>query len=94
MEEESKGLSKLVEKQLQEYNKEILTSSAVLMDDFWSCLFCLFGCEAGAWVACGACCAASCVCCGCICCACTVWLEIFPVHVACMMICEAWGRCP
>ena len=32
MEEEAKGLSKLVEKQLQEYNKKILRSSAILMD--------------------------------------------------------------
>ena len=32
MEEEAKGLSKLVEKQLQEYDREILNSSAILMD--------------------------------------------------------------
>jgi len=31
-------LSKLVEKQLQEYNKEIIKSSAILMDyGFWEC---------------------------------------------------------
>lgn len=42
MEEEAKGLSKLVEKQLQEYNKEILDSSAILMDaDICNCVFCL-----------------------------------------------------
>ncbi len=32
MEKEAKGLSKLVEKQLQEYNGEILQSSAILME--------------------------------------------------------------
>ena len=33
MEEEAKYLSKLVEKQLQEYDREILKSSAILIDD-------------------------------------------------------------
>jgi len=33
MKEEAKYLSKLVEKQLQEYDKEIINSSAILMDD-------------------------------------------------------------
>lgn len=46
MEEESKGLSKLVEKQLQEYNKEILQSSAILMDD------CTLECFAGVFIEC------------------------------------------
>ncbi|MCL6578180.1 MAG: hypothetical protein K6T73_02200 [Candidatus Bathyarchaeota archaeon] len=43
MQEEAKHLAKLVEKQLQEYNKEILESSAVLADagDVWNCVFCL-----------------------------------------------------
>lgn len=41
MEEEAKGLSKLVEKQLQEYNIEILRSSAILMDaSAWDCFWC------------------------------------------------------
>jgi len=39
MEGEAKGLSKLVEKQLQEYNRIILKSSAFLSDqDVWACL--------------------------------------------------------
>jgi len=46
MEKEAKGLSKLVEKQLSEYNLEIVNISAVLMDDFWSCLACQIGCYA------------------------------------------------
>lgn len=89
MKEEAKYLSKLVEKQLAEYNMETLYNSAVLIDDFWSCLFCSIGCEAGAWAACAACCVATYVCCVCI-----EWLEIFPIYVACHMICEAWGYCP
>lgn len=45
MEEESKGLSKLVEKQLQEYNRIILKSSAVLLDqDVWACLSAIITC--------------------------------------------------
>lgn len=41
MEEEAKGLSKLVEKQLQEYDMEILRSSVILMDaSVWDCFSC------------------------------------------------------
>lgn len=46
MEEEAKHLSKLVKKQLQEYDREILESSAILMDA------CTFDCWASAFVAC------------------------------------------
>jgi len=42
MEEEAKGLSKLVEKQLPKYNKEILQSFAILMDQIECALPCLF----------------------------------------------------
>jgi len=43
MEEEAKGLSKLVEKQLQEYNKKILRSSCYPDDagSIWNCVNCL-----------------------------------------------------
>ncbi|MEO3993274.1 MAG: hypothetical protein QN229_03055 [Desulfurococcaceae archaeon TW002] len=44
MEKEAKYLSRLVGKQLQEYDREILKSSAVLMDDFWCNLFCHIAC--------------------------------------------------
>jgi len=43
MEKESKHLAKLVEKQLQEYNREILNNSAILMDDW--CSACLYWCD-------------------------------------------------
>ena len=45
MEEEAKHLSKLVKKQLQEYNRIILKSSAVLSDqDVWACLSAIITC--------------------------------------------------
>jgi len=41
MQEEAKHLAKLVEKQLQEYNKESLQSIAILMDaSIWDCFSC------------------------------------------------------
>lgn len=44
MKDEAKYLSKLVEKQLQEYDKEILHSSAILSDaSSWNCLNCAVG---------------------------------------------------
>ncbi len=45
MQKEAKYLSKLVEEQLQEYDKEILESSAILMDwDYWVCVAgCIIG---------------------------------------------------
>ncbi|MGQ9691670.1 MAG: hypothetical protein ACUVQY_10530 [Thermoproteota archaeon] len=55
IEKEAKGLSKLVKKQLQEYDKEILRSSAILMNyGFWECLFASIVCGAaiGAVIGC------------------------------------------
>lgn len=43
IEEEAKGLSKLVNKQLQEYNREILQSSALILDD-WCTVACSTAC--------------------------------------------------
>jgi hypothetical protein len=38
MEEKAKGLSKLVGKQLQDYDKKILNTAAILTDDYWECV--------------------------------------------------------
>jgi len=56
MKEEAKGLSKLVEKQLQEYDLEILENSAILTDPYLTYIPCITGCL-GAVAACYACCA-------------------------------------
>ena len=54
MEKESKNLAKLVEKQLQQYNREILKSSAIIMDyGFWECLFASIVCGAAIGVVIG-----------------------------------------
>lgn len=55
--EEAKGLSQLVRKQLPEYNKEILNSSAILMDPEPLCTICQeFACPllavGGCWLVC------------------------------------------
>ncbi|MEM3832830.1 MAG: rhodanese-like domain-containing protein [Thermoprotei archaeon] len=55
MEKEAKYLSRLVGKQLQEYDREILKSSAVLMDDFWCDLYCQIACYAAYAVIVAAC---------------------------------------
>jgi hypothetical protein len=89
MEKEAKYLSKLVEKQLKEYDGEILKGSLVLIDPWWTCIPCIFSwtalCMAGAWSLCFACCAAFIPCCLCM-----EWLVIFPLGDACMMIAEQW----
>ena len=55
MEEEAKGLSKLVNKQLQEYNREILQSSALILDDL-----CTDACGIACGIIGGAVCVAGC----------------------------------
>ena len=47
MAREAKYLSKLVEKQLPEYDREILESSALLMDSYELCLTCKLVCQLG-----------------------------------------------
>lgn len=97
MEKEAKYLSKLVQKQLREYDREILENSIAMIDPWWTCLPCVFGwtstCILGAWALCLKCCAVFPPCC-----ACMVWLTIFPLLDACMMIAEQWciylGLCP
>ena len=92
MEEEAKYLSKLLEKQLQEYNKEILNSSAILMDDFWSCLACNVGCAAAIGGGCLA------VCFFTIGLACMICIdlvgEVELLHLGCEVACEYLGWCP
>jgi len=46
MKEEAKRLSKLVKRQLPEYDKPINTCKAILRDDWFSCLMCNLVCEA------------------------------------------------
>ena len=89
MEGEAKYLSKLVEKQLQEYDMEILQSSAVLIDPWWTCIPCIAACLVGVVAACAACCATTGVCC-----VCWDWLLMFPVDVVCAFMCETLGACP
>ena len=55
MEEEAKGLSKLVNKQLQEYNREILQSSALILD-----VSCTDACSIACGIIGGAVCVAGC----------------------------------
>jgi hypothetical protein len=52
MENEARYLSKLVKIELPEYNKVILKSSAILMDDFWSCLACDIAIQALCYLGC------------------------------------------
>ncbi|MEM2567989.1 MAG: rhodanese-like domain-containing protein, partial [Candidatus Bathyarchaeia archaeon] len=70
MQEEAKYLSKLVEKQLQQYNKGILDSSAILMDDWLTCAVCtgvvgticwLLASGVAEWAACHVVCTIVCV---------------------------------
>ncbi len=89
MGEEAKYLSKLVEKQFQEYDMEILQSSAVLIDPWWTCIPCIAACLVGVVAACAACCATTGVCC-----VCWDWLLMFPVDIVCGLICETLGACP
>ncbi len=80
MQEEAKYLSKLVEKQLQEYNKEILRNSAILMDvgSIWNCVNCLV------WIAINAALDPTCtVCAACV----TGIIWVWWLVVACIATC-------
>jgi len=70
VEKEAEGLSKLVKKQLQEYDREILQSFAILMDDWLTCAVCtgvvaticwLLGSGVAEWAACHVVCTIVCV---------------------------------
>ena len=72
---EAKYLSWLVKRQLGEYDREILESSAILMDaSWWECLLCWLGCLDGVVVACSACCV------------CVDWIVTYPIDMVCSMI--------
>ena len=84
MAKETKNLSQIVKNQLQEYDRTILESSAILRDgDFWRCLFCLLGCVASAITTCIACCAFSYICCPCI-----DWISHYPIELVCHQMCD------
>lgn len=105
MEEEAKHLAKLVEKQLQQYNKEILKSSAILMDD--ACSDCLawcepwvgiIGCGVWEWLICSLACAGVTgpflvlcpVACGFI----IAFVCFYGVAPYCWYVCTTIGACP
>ena len=56
MEGEAKNLSKLVEKQLPEYDRKILESSAILMDAWEFCSTCRFACQVAIFSGCAVAC--------------------------------------
>ena len=86
---ETKGLSRLVKSQLQQYDNEIINNSAILMDaSWWECLGCMILCLGGAVAACTFCCVATYVCCVCF-----DWILMYPIDIACTLMCQAWGKC-
>ncbi len=82
----------LTQRQLKEYDKEILDSSATLMDDFWSCLACTAGCYAALGGGCFAVCFFSA---GLACWVCSFLLE-YPelLLLGCDAFCNSMGWCP
>ncbi len=89
MSKEIKDLSEIVKNQLQEYDRTILESSAILMDaDPWWCSLCIITCMGSAIVICTACCAFSGICCGCF-----GWILTYPLDLVCQMMCEFIGQC-
>jgi len=89
MAKETKNFSRLVKRQLQEYDLEILENSAILTDPWWTCIPCMAACLVGAVAACYVCCATTYVCCICI-----AWLGMYPIDMVCTLICETGGACP
>lgn len=93
MEEEAKGLSKLVEKKLSEFDRKVLNSAAVLMDDFWCDLFCHIACYAAFAGAVAACLAGGLVTYGAVWVACSLLLTYgwdywsYVCDVACYLAC-------
>jgi hypothetical protein len=91
MEKEAKYLSKLVEKQLQEYNGEILNGSAVLMDPEPLCTLCQLACPLAAIGACWLVCWLfwpMCVYCA------TLMFYLTELGLGCMAACALLGACP
>lgn len=92
MEKETRNLAKLVEKRLSEYNREIFNISAVLMDDFWSCLACNIGCAAAIGGGCALVCFLT------VGLACEICIDLLGevelLHLGCEAVCEYLGWCP
>ena len=91
MKEEAKSLSKLVKTQLPEYDKPINTCSAILRDDFWSCLICNFFCGIAIIGGCFVACFLSWVFCP-ICVALLTYMDL--TGVGCNIACTYFHWCP
>jgi hypothetical protein len=88
MKKECKYLSKLVEKQLQEYNKPSEIISAILYDGFWECILCELAIGAALIIGC----AAACFYYPIICPVCFAMLEYIELlHVSVWAACQAFG---
>jgi len=81
MKEETKYLSKLVEKQLQEYDLLIFKPMAVILDITWQCAFCLVHCGLMT-VECGVICGEALI-------GCTVAPPLCPIFAATCIVCLA-----
>jgi len=87
MEEEAKYLSKLVEKQFQEYDREILENSAIIMDagSIWNCIGCF------SWIVINAFLDPGCtVCIGCISASSIFWWLLIGCVPVCMYCILSW----
>jgi len=89
---EAKHLSKLVNKQLSEYNKPIHVVSATLRDDWVSCFWCTFVCELVLHIGLVAACAFYPPLCGI--CLLLMELEAWSAGLGCNTLCEIIGECP
>ena len=88
MQKEAKYLSKLVKKNLLEYDKLISTISATLWDGELACIFCEIACN----LAIVGGCAAGCAFFGAFCGACLLILEYYDVlHLSCLLACKRAG---
>jgi hypothetical protein len=92
MEEETKSLSKLVKKQLPEYDKPINTCKTFLRDDFWSCFWCNVICEAVILLGLGGACIAFPP--FCFVAFLLIDLEFWSAGYACTVYCEMIHWCP
>lgn len=89
MGQEIEHLSKMVKKDLPEYNKNIVNNVAFLIDDFWSCLTCTAGWTALCYLGCGGLCLAFPVFCLYL-----VACAEYGCSVAVYILCTETGWCP
>ncbi|MHA1927785.1 MAG: rhodanese-like domain-containing protein [Candidatus Thorarchaeota archaeon] len=85
---ESKYLSKLVRKQIPEYNRLTEVIRGTIYDGFWECFFCELGCNLAVLAGC----AAACFVYPAFCIVCILVLEYVEVlHVSCAIACDMLG---